>query len=454
MHPQYQRGRTIAAIATPVGEGAIAVLRISGPEAISVSKKIFSGAVEQYKSHTAHTGQILDANGAILDHVLLIAFRTPHSYTGEETVEIYCHGGSLIARRVLERILEAGAEPALPGEFTFQAFLNGKVDLAQAEAVQLLIASKSELARQSAAHQLEGALSQRIHQFQQELTKIAAILEAWVDFPEEGLEFATLEEIIAFLQSIHQRMHHLLSTFEDGKPIHTGLSLCLLGSPNVGKSSLMNALLGKDRAIVTDIPGTTRDALEDELRLGSLHFRLIDTAGIRDSSDPIEQEGIRRSRIAMERADLIFLLLDASRPLSSDDYQLIHRVPREKTILIWNKIDLAQPSLSMDWDPSVLLSAKQNQGLDELKKAIERKIWKNGPPSKEEVLLTSARHYAALKGAVDSCEELIRNLQAHVSPEFVTMDIRDCLNHLGDIVGTNVSEDILSSIFSQFCIGK
>jgi tRNA modification GTPase len=451
---QYRKNATIAAIATAAGEGAISIIRISGPDSVAIAEKIYTGPIRQYLTHTAHVGQIVDAQKKTLDHVMLIVFRAPRSYTGEETIEIHCHGGSLITRKVLERILEAGAEAALPGEFTFQAFQNGKLDLTQAEAVQLLIASKNALAMESATAQLEGALSKRVRQFQEELTDTAAILEAWVDFPEEGLEFASLSEIIGTLEETTQRMRDLLATFHEGKTLHQGLSLCLLGSPNVGKSSLMNALLGKDRAIVTPIPGTTRDLLEEELRLGRLHFRLIDTAGIRDTEDQIEQEGIRRSKDAMEKADLILLLLDASRPLSPNDQNLLLKAPQSKTILIWNKIDLGPPCHEVPWDSSVQLSATTGLGLDALKSAIDRLIWKKGPPSKEEVVIASLRHYQALSQSLQCCEAVIQGLRQNHSPEFIAFDMRSALSYLGSIIGTNVSEDILSSIFSQFCLGK
>lgn len=451
---QYKKGSTVAAVATPPGEGAIAVIRISGPEALCVTEKIYSGPVASYHSHTARFGSVRDREGQTIDHVLLLVFRAPRSYTGEETVEIHCHGGSLVTRKVLERVFEAGARPALPGEFTFQAFSNGKLDLAQAEAVQQLIASKSELARQSASGQLEGALSKKIGQFQQLLTKNAAILEAWVDFPEEGLEFTTMDEIVASLEETCRMMRHLLDTFEEGKALHEGLSLCLIGVPNVGKSSLMNALLGKERAIVTEIAGTTRDLIEEDLRLCGFSFKLIDTAGIRETDERIEQEGIRRSRAAMEKADLILLLLDASRPLMQSDLNLLEIAPRQKTILIWNKIDLSPPPISISWENSIVLSAKEGIGLDNLRTAIERMIWKKGPPSKEEVLLTSMRHYQALSQAIHFCETVISGLREQMSPEFIAFDMRSCLHHLGSILGTNVSEDILSSIFSQFCLGK
>lgn len=346
---------------------------------------------------------------------------------------------------------EAGARPAQPGEFSLRAYLNGKLDLAQAEAVQELIAAKSDLAMENAERQLQGALSEKITSLQKELTDVAAILEAWVDFPEDGLEFASMGEIIATLESALCRMEKLESTFHDGKILHEGLSLCLLGSPNVGKSSLMNALLGKERAIVTEIAGTTRDLLEEDLRLGDLHFKLIDTAGIRDTEEIVEKEGIRRSQTAMEEADLILLLLDAARPLETKDKELLAAAPKEKTIVVWNKVDLGEPAESIS---GIKISAKNKQGLEDLKTAIEKLIWKTGPPSKEEVVITKMRHYQALKNSAQCIKAVIEGLKSGISAEFVASDMRASLNELGTIVGTNVTEDILSAIFSKFCLGK
>lgn len=442
---------TIAAIATPPGEGAIAIIRISGAAAFEVAQKIFSRSMKNFKSHSAHYGQIIDVEGYPIDSVLLLIMKGPHSYTGEDSVEICCHGGSLITRKVLARVFEAGARGAQPGEFSLRAYLNGKIDLAQAEAVQELIAAKSDLAMVHAERQLQGALSQTIRALQKELTDVAAILEAWVDFPEEGLEFAAMDEIIVSLEGALRRMEKLESTFHEGKILHEGLSLCLLGSPNVGKSSLMNALLGKERAIVTPIAGTTRDLLEEDLRLGQLHFKLIDTAGIRDTQEVVEKEGIRRSTIAMEEADLILLLLDATRPIEPNDEELLARAPKGKTILVWNKVDLQDPIEKID---GVKISAKNKQGLDELKEAIEKLIWKKGPPSKEEVVITQMRHYQALKNSARCVKAVIEGLKSGISAEFVASDMRASLTELGAIVGTNVTEDILSAIFSKFCLGK
>ncbi|MBX9744995.1 MAG: tRNA uridine-5-carboxymethylaminomethyl(34) synthesis GTPase MnmE [Chlamydiales bacterium] len=453
-HRTFQKEDTIAALATAPGEGAIAVIRISGKEAINIADRVFSGNVHNYKSHTVHFGHILEESGTILDSVLLVVMRAPRSYTGEETIEIHCHGGSIVSRRVLARILQAGARAAQPGEFSLQAFINGKLDLAQAEAIQQLIAAKNELALQAAEQQLQGALSEKIRSFQQELTSIAAILEAWVDFPEEGLEFTSLDQIIRDLEASCQKMTTLRNSFYEGKTLHEGLSLCLLGSPNVGKSSMMNALLGKQRAIVTSIAGTTRDLLEDQLTLSGLHFRLIDTAGIRETDEVIEQEGIRRSKIAMQEADIILLIMDASRKLTENDKKLLQEAPPSKTIVLWNKIDLGPPKDSIDWESTLHISAHTKTGFEELRAAIDQMVWKKGAPNKEEILITQQRHFQALDHAIKAFQTVIEGLQSGLSPEFISSDLRHGLNELGTIIGSNVTEEILTAIFSKFCLGK
>lgn len=457
VHEAYEPGKTIAAIATPLGNGGVAIIRISGKAALLHAAKVFSGNVHSYKTHTAHYGQIIDESGARIDDVLLLVMLGIRSFTGEDTVEIHCHGGSLITRRVLEVVLKSGVSQAKPGEFTFKAFMNGKIDLAQAEAVQEMIAAKNEKALDAAANQLEGSLSKKVKDFQKKLTLIAAILEAFVDFPEEGLEFASVDEISYDLQDVVNHIEQLLNTFHNGKILHDGLSMCLIGSPNVGKSSLMNALLDKERAIVSDIPGTTRDTLEDHMRLNGLNFKLIDTAGIRETSEVIEKEGIRRSTLAMNEADLCLFVVDNSKPLSTEDLFLAKKVPADKTIVILNKCDLPQAienKNELTFPHIVSISAKEKIGLDLLHKIIDEVIWLNGPPSKEEVLVTNIRHKEALENALNSCRLVLNGLKNDISPEFLSMDIKDSLKSLGIIIGTDVTEDILSSIFSTFCIGK
>lgn len=455
IHQPYQPGETIAAIATPPGEGGVAIVRISGNQALDVAAKVFSGPVHTYRSHTAHYGHILNQARERVDDVLILPMLGKRSYTGEDTVEIHCHGGSLITRRVYDVVLAAGARAARPGEFTFKAFINGKIDLAQAEAVQGLIGAKNERALDAAEEQLQGKLSQAVAIFQQRLTHIAAILEAWVDFPEEGLEFATMEELCAELEAVTKEMQILVDTFHDGRMIHEGIVLCLIGAPNVGKSSLMNTLLDKERAIVSHLPGTTRDVVEDHMRLNGLNFKLMDTAGIRITDEMIEQEGIRRSQEAMRKADLILLVLDASKGLDKQDLLIIDQLPADKTIAIWNKIDLPHDELPALPLPHVIqLSARQKTGIDALHRMIDTVIWKKGPPSKEEIVITNIRHKESLVKAIKSCRQLLLGLKSNVSPEFLSMDMRPALHALGMILGTNVTEDILSEVFSTFCIGK
>ena len=456
IHQPYYPGETIAAIATPPGEGGVAIIRISGHQSLKIVANIFSGPIFSYQTHTAHFGKIHNHQGEHIDDVLVLVMLDKRSYTGETTVEIHCHGGSLITRRVLETVLKAGARAALPGEFTFKAFMNGKMDLTQAEAVQELICAKNERALDAAEKHLHGNLSKKISTFQHELTNIAAILEAWIDFPEEGLEFTTMDEMCDQLNKILIEMNGLVSTFHNGKILHDGLSLCLIGCPNVGKSSLMNALVDKDRAIVSPIPGTTRDILEENIRLNGIHLKLSDTAGIHEANEIIEQEGIRRSKEAMQQADLILLVLDAGRELDQHDHHLLNLVPKAKTILVWNKIDLARnrnlPVL--DFTHLSTISAKNKEGLDHLKQKIDHVIWTNGPPSKEEIIITSIRHKEALVKSIQSLQNVMIGLKNGISPEFLTIDMRQSLNELGKIIGADITEDILSAIFSKFCIGK
>jgi len=454
VHRPYIPHETISAIATPPGEGGIAVIRVTGKDALNVVSKIFSGPIHSYITHTAHLGKIHDLQGNFLDEVLVLVMLGARSFAGEDTVEIHCHGGSIVTRKVLEATLTAGARAALPGEFSFKAFINGKIDLTQAEAVQELIGAKNEIALQKAEEQLQGALSDKINLFQKELFDVAAILEAWVDFPEEGLEFASKEEILAMLESTFEKMRNLSLTFHEGQVIKEGLSLCLIGPPNAGKSSLMNTLLGKERAIVTEIAGTTRDILEDQLLLGGLHFRIKDTAGIRQTEELVEKEGIRRSKMAMESADLVLLLLDISKELSEEELMLLDSAPFDKTLLVWNKADLPHAAPINTKLPFVKISAKESFGIPALKEAIDQIIWKKGPPSQEAIVITNARHKMALDEALTAGSRLVEGLKSDISPEFLSSDMRAVLRELGTIIGKDIGDDILSAIFSKFCVGK
>jgi tRNA modification GTPase len=439
---------TIAAICTAPGAAALSVIRISGKEALAIGDKIFSKKTSLLPSHTAHFGKIVKSTGGALDEVILLVMLEGRSFTGENTIEIMCHGGVYVTQKVLNRIFEAGARAANPGEFTERAYRNGRIDLAQAEAIQTLIAAKNEEALLAAEKQLSGQLSIRIKELQASLTEITAILEAWVDYPEEGLEFATKEELLEMLETASSKMERLLSTFHDGKKLVNGISLCLLGAPNVGKSSLLNALLDEERAIVTNIPGTTRDLLHEEIRLKGHSFRITDTAGLRETEEVIEKEGIKRSKKAAESADLVLLLLDITKEPSSEEREWAN-LPN--CLIVYNKSDLPhkEPKLS-----GIAVSAKEKIGLDSLKDAILQKALPTTTSHSDQIILTQERHYLSLKKAQESLTTVISGFTTDISPEFLVFDLRASLKHLSAILGTNITEAILDSIFKKFCVGK
>ena len=440
---------TIAAIATAPGEGAISIVRVSGKKSFTIVGEVFSGDVASYASHSAHLGRVLSKSGGVIDEVLLLVMHEGRSYTGEASVEIMCHGGSFITQKVLARVLEAGARAAGPGEFSLRAFQNNRIDLAQAEAVQELIAAKNELALRAASDQLQGRLSILIKDLQQKLTDITSIIEAWVDYPEEGLEFASNDELLQMLITTQNQMTSLAATFHDGALLNQGRTLCLIGAPNVGKSSLMNALLDHDRAIVTNIAGTTRDTLSEELLIDGMPFRLIDTAGIRDTEEIIEKEGIIRSKKAASNADVVMILLDATQSPSNEELKMISAYP--KALILWNKTDLPHPQPPF---PGIKISATSKAGIPFLKKEIINYLWKSSLQDKDQVTLTKERHFSAINESTTLINTVITGFKNNVSPEFLAFDLRQALRSLSSIIGTNVTEDILSAIFAKFCVGK
>ncbi len=459
VHHQSNRNDTIVALATPPGMGGIAIVRISGKRAIEIASLSAKAPLIDQASHTAKLYPIFSYADALIDRALILVMRSPKSFTGEDVVEIHCHGGHLISRRVIESLALLGARPAEPGEFSMRAFLNGKIDLAQAEAIQSLIGAQSEEALKVAEAQLEGRLSHSIKALQIQGTRIAAIFEAWVDFPEEGLEFAPFEEVCEEIQEMKKSLETLLRTYRDGKIIRDGISLAFVGAPNAGKSSLMNALLGKNRAIVSPIPGTTRDIVEDDATFHGVSFRLIDTAGIRTTDELIEEEGIRRSKQAIERADIVLAVCDVTQPEDRDMLNVVQNIPKGKSLVVWNKIDLLKEPYTIGEKfsigmPEVYVSAETKEGFVALHRAVDRIVWSQGALPRDEVMITSVRHKNALGEALQSLSKVIDGLLLGESPEFLVFDMKSALKSLGTIIGTDITEDILTSIFSQFCIGK
>ncbi|MGB2870072.1 MAG: tRNA uridine-5-carboxymethylaminomethyl(34) synthesis GTPase MnmE [Bacteroidota bacterium] len=460
---------TIAAIATPPGQGGLSVIRVSGEASLALVSKRFRGhgILENANTHTAHFGKIVEENGSALDEVVCTVFRKPHSYTGEDTVEVSCHGGVLVTKRVLESLVHAGARPAEPGEFTKRAFLNGKMDLSQAEAVADLIHADSDLARSTSLHQLEGSLSRRIQTLRDSLVESIGLLELELDFVEDGLEFVDKGKVERQIETAWATVSDLIQTYKFGRVYREGVKVVLAGAPNVGKSSLMNALLNEDRAIVTDIPGTTRDVIEEVVNIGGIAFRIVDTAGLRESPDPIEQEGVRRTQNQVSTADLLLLMLDSSRELSHEEKTFTQaisvRVKKGELncIAIYNKIDLGPKTRNFEQVESALgtrgipISALTGTGLTKLREALIEAVFHNQTASPEKsATVTNVRHYNSLRNAEKGLVLALGSMKAGKSSEFVTVDLRSALDNLGEITGAVTTEDILNDIFSKFCIGK
>ena len=454
MHRSYQSQDTIAAIATPPGDGGVAIIRISGQQSFNITQSLIQKNIEELKSHQVHFLKLYDLEQKPLDEILLLPMHAPKTFTGEQTVEIHCHGGRLISQKILQLVCKAGAKPALPGEFTYRAFQNGKIDLTKAEAIQSLIHSQNDFALNQASKQLEGILYQKVSSIQSKLFDLGAILEAWVDFPEEGLEFCSEEEYLSDLQQLIDEAEGLCRTFHEGTKLSDSLTLCLLGAPNVGKSSLLNALCGKDRAIVTEIPGTTRDVLEEEIRIGPYSFKLHDTAGIRDTEEVIEKQGIDRAKQIAKEADLVLFVFDAGQTAPPKTMDLIQKIPPQKRIVIINKKDLTyEEAFLKELDP-IWVSAKSHLGIESLKKVILETVEKKDLHQQMEIFLTNARHFHALENATSLLKRVSEMLKETVSPELILLDLKEAMRELSLIIGVDVTEELLSHIFAKFCVGK
>jgi tRNA modification GTPase len=473
---------TIAAIATPLGEGGLAVIRISGPRTLAVADGSFlpigkhSRKPSEATTHTIHYGKVV-RDGKQVDEVLLSVMRAPRTYTREDVVEITCHGGVLSAKAVLDTVLENGARLALPGEFTRRAFLNGRLDLTQAEAVADLIHSRTELALSAANEQLAGKLSQRINQLRDDMMNVLAHVEAHIDFPEEDIAPETRGQLLARLEHAVKFMEELLRTANEGQILRRGIRAAIIGRPNAGKSSLLNQLLGRDRAIVSPIPGTTRDTIEETANIRGLPVVFIDTAGLRDTQDEIESEGVRRSHQSLGTAELILHVLDASEPLTLEDEKCLAQFANKKRILVRNKIDLPErldlaelerlagnrasasagetlKSNPRQAAPIVGVSCLTANGLEELRNAIKTLVWSGEIKSEMLEVMINSRHQDALRRARTATIETLGALRADASLDLVAVDLHIAVNAVGEIVGKTTTEDLLDSIFSQFCLGK
>lgn len=449
----------IAAIATPVGEGGIAVIRLSGKDAIGIINKAFKGTdLTQQESHTVHFGNILDKRNQVVDEVLVTLFHSPKSYTGEETVEISCHGGVLVTQAVLEAILALGVRSAEPGEFTQRAFMNGKMELSQAEAVADLIHAKSKKALDAAHQQLEGRLGEHIKEFRQQIIDATAMVELELDFVEEDVEFADKEELERLLTELDEEIDELLATYETGRLVKHGVRTVFIGLPNAGKSTLLNTLVGKDRAIVTDIAGTTRDTIDVDWSYDGLRFKLTDTAGLRDTDDVIEAEGVKRSQEAFEKADLAVYLKDLSQQLTAEEREDIAQFQKNAGdtpfILIGTKEDIAVEIDDERMDYDLKISALEGQKIDELKKLMKQRALESTEYNESSLLVTSSRHRDALEKAQKDVRSALQALNQGMTGDFLSIDLRSALKNLGTITGEITNEDILDSIFSRFCIGK
>jgi len=450
----------IVALATPSGTGAIAVIRVSGPDAITLADPLFRSIkgkkLVQQKSHTIHLGHIVD-QGKVLDEVLVSIFKGPHSYTGENVIEISCHGSPYIQQQIIQLLLRNGCRSASAGEFTLRAFLNGKMDLSQAEAVADLIASDSEAAHDIAMQQMRGGFSNEIQELRQELLNFASLIELELDFSQEDVEFADRTQFNQLLSRISEVLKKLIDSFALGNVIKNGIPVAIVGQPNVGKSTLLNVMLNEERAIVSEIAGTTRDTVEDHISIKGINFRSIDTAGIRETVDVVEKIGIERTFDKIEKARLIIYLFDGMAFDKKELEQIQEKYPNKRLLPICNKTDLLNPEqvdkIKSEIPDVLFLSAKLKTGIPELEQKLLSLV-DSGALSGDTTIITNSRHYDALLKALEEIQKVKEGLDMEISSDLMAIDIRQALYHLGEITGSVTTDDLLGNIFSNFCIGK
>ncbi|MCT7398646.1 tRNA uridine-5-carboxymethylaminomethyl(34) synthesis GTPase MnmE [Eubacterium sp. LFL-14] len=454
---------TIAAIATASGNSGIGIIRVSGDEAIEIVDKIFKSVnsdkkLVNVKSHTINYGHIVD-NDKVIDEVLVSVMNGPHSYTGEDVVEINCHGGMIVIRKILEIVLKNGARTAEPGEFTKRAFLNGRMDLSQAEAVMDVINAKNEFALSSSIEQLNGRVSEKIKSLRKKIIYNIAFIESALDDPEHISIDGYSDKLSKILEEVNGELSRLINNFDNGRIVKEGVKTVILGKPNAGKSSLLNLLLGEERAIVTDIEGTTRDTLEESINLNGVFLNLIDTAGIRDSEDVVEQIGVNKAKELAEKSDLVIFVADASKELDENDKEIINLIKDKQAIVLLNKSDLGtiinEKNVSeFDNKPVITFSAKTGDGLDELENKIRDLFYEGKVKYNDELYITNARQKESLINAKNSIEEVIKSVENDMPEDFYSIDLMDAYTYLGQIIGESVEDDLVNEIFSKFCMGK
>ncbi|KOF57522.1 MULTISPECIES: tRNA uridine-5-carboxymethylaminomethyl(34) synthesis GTPase MnmE [Clostridium] len=454
---------TIAAISTAVGSSGISIIRVSGDKALNIVDKIFMSksnrSIKDMNSYTMRYGSIVSLEDrSIIDEVIVSYMKGPKSFTAEDVVEINCHGGAYPTKSVLEEVLKSGARIAEPGEFSKRAFLNGRVDLSQAEAIMDIINSKTEISMKSAVEQSKGKISSEITKLRDNLLEMIAHIEATVDYPEDDLEEMTGEKVSKELRDILSEINRLIDTADEGKILREGLNTVIVGKPNVGKSSLLNLLLKEKRAIVTDIPGTTRDVIEEYINISGVPIKIVDTAGIRETDDEVEKIGVEKSKEKIEDADLIIFMVDSSKEIDSEDIKIINEIKYKKYIVLLNKCDLNEKmdkNIFKDLNREYIIefSTKTGQGLDALKNLIKELFFK-GDISSKELIITNSRHKEALINARESCEAALNALKNTDAIDLASIDIRNAWTYLGEITGDTLEEDLIDKIFKNFCLGK
>jgi len=454
---------TIAAISTAMGEGGISIVRVSGENALNIVRRIFRGkngkeliSMEPYTMRYGHIWE--SGSNDIIDEVLISYMKAPKSFTAEDTVEINCHGGAVATNKVLENVIKAGARLAEPGEFTKRAFLNGRIDLSQAEAVIDIIRAKTEMSMKSAVLQAGGNISVMVKELRENLLEMIAHIEATVDYPEDDLEEITAQKVSEKLEEIAVRLNYAIETAEEGKILRDGISTVIAGKPNVGKSSLLNSLLMENRAIVTDVPGTTRDVIEEYISIKGIPVKIVDTAGIRETEDLVEKIGVRKSYEKIEEADLVILILDTSRQIEEEDREIIARIKGKKYIVLLNKVDIDEKidvKEIEDLNPEYIINSSITKGIgvEKLKEAI-RNLFFHGKVKANDFMITNMRHKEAMMTAKDSCIQAIGALKDTEAIDLASIDIRNAWYSLGQITGDTMDEDIIDKIFSEFCLGK